>query len=232
MKSCRRLIIVIGGASLEGIANVVYLTGEGKTDNFSLNNYITNIKSTYFYIFMISLHQRYSLLNLSILASNLLMPANEDNSDEANKAKSVRELRKKIILFTLRSSFKHVSTVTHHGKVYQVINNTLQIEELNKELHFELEILDSMIETEREKQTSRNKEKFQDNLLILSNIFVIISVLSATWGLLSPFYDGKYPALWSKGFFLLAVIFLVEIGVGIYGVAQVFKKIKASNDNL
>lgn len=40
---------------------------------------------------------------------------------------------------TLRSSFKHVATVTHHVKVYQVINNTLQIEELNKELHFELD---------------------------------------------------------------------------------------------
>jgi hypothetical protein len=244
------------GVALEGVANIAYLINDEHCDSFFKNSYISTIKSTYFYIYMISLHQRYALLNLSIRSSKLLIqPSVNVNNDSTI---TVRGLRKEMIFFTLRSAFKHVSSVTHHGKVYKILNDTLQIDELNKELHFELEILDSMIEAElheelklkekeqlekekqvenerkeREQQQSnlekrsiKNREKFQDNLLILSNIFVVISTLSATWSLLSPFFNGEYPALWSKGFYLIVLIFSTVIISGITGVFLIFRKLK------
>lgn len=70
------------GISLEGCANIVYLVGDPKTDHFFQENYFPQIRSTYFYMYILALHQRYALLHYSILTLKLpISTIIDENSD-------------------------------------------------------------------------------------------------------------------------------------------------------
>src|SRR5690606_39133104 len=57
--------------SLEGLANLSFLTGDSGTDNFFQTQFPQHVETTYAYLYLIALHQRYGLLYLSTKASRL-----------------------------------------------------------------------------------------------------------------------------------------------------------------
>ncbi|OAT80904.1 hypothetical protein A6P54_12920 [Bacillus sp. MKU004] len=202
------------GVSLEGAANLVYLKNNQETDTFFQGNYLHNIKTTYFYLFMLTLHQRYSLLYINGIAAKL--PRNE-----AGNGKTVTSIRDRMIFFTLRSAFQHVSTITHQNKLYDVFQSTLQVDRMMDELHFELETLEQMAELKKTKERNR----MDDYLVNISSIFVFISTISAIWTMLIPILNGDHPAVGTNDFYIMISVYGVVCIIGFVMYLFVLRKL-------
>lgn len=149
------------GVSLEGLANLAYLTQNNVTNDFFTSNYIGNLEISYFYIYILALHQRYAFLALNVEASDISKGEDETIIDENSSEAKVLKLRKDINFLILRGFFKHVSSVTHQQSLYEVIAKNLSIEELKQDIHSEMEALASLAELQAAK---REKEKEKQEL--------------------------------------------------------------------
>ena len=145
------------GVSLEGLANIVYLVDDENTNKFFMGGYSGNLKNTYFYLYILALHQKYALMQFFSTATQLPYTdsalADPDNTllDELNS------LRRKIAHFIMRSYFGQVSNITHQKKLYEAIRQTLGIREMLDELHFELEQLAALTEMEEQKRLAAQR---------------------------------------------------------------------------
>jgi hypothetical protein len=203
------------GVSLEGVCNLVHTTDNENTNTFFSGNYFGNIKTTYFYTFMLALHQRYALLNLSILASEIKLTKNSEIN-------IINELKEKIIMFNLRCSFRHVTNITHHSNLYKMIRKNLQIEELMAELQGELTTLSTMIEMEYHNENERKKaieEKKQNRfnmvIVLATTAFVMVSTAADAWSVLNVFTDdirGNIPSFKSLAYIII-ISLIVLLGL-------------------
>lgn len=219
------------GISLEGLANISHMVGDKTTNDFFSGSYYGYLKNTYLYIYILALHQRYALLQLSIEASQL---SRED---------PVLSLREKIAYFTLRSLFLQVSNVSHHGRLYEVISKSLGIKGLWKELHLELEMLSSICSLKETKETARIREEEikqkevreeKENrlsifILVLSIFFVVFSTTADVWTIYLNIQEGRYPSPGSTYFFIFGgVLALLWTGV-LSAVFYYYKVIKENS---
>lgn len=190
--------------SLEGLANLSYLVEDEKTNRFFKSNYYGNLERSYFYLFIIALHQRYALIKLSKEATLLPISVNGLVKDKRNQIDSLRE---KIAYFNLRSAFKHVSYISHQDKIYQYFYHALQIDDLMTKIDSELESLGALVALQKE---SRHKRR--EGLYVgLTIIFAIISTMSAVWTLYKDFWKVDYqrPIFYATAFLILIVGFTV-----------------------
>ncbi|MEH7235771.1 CorA family divalent cation transporter [Bacillus sp. JJ1562] len=179
------------GISLEGLANIVTKTDDAKTEEFFQSSYMHQIESTYFYIYILALHQKYALLRLSIVASKLsydLQQVGEDNYTEQNFL--ISELRNQIVRFMLRSSYNQVTNITHYGHLYEMVRENLRISDLFRELHDELNALSSYTDAaeqriqhlaEQEKKVAT--EKFNSKITTISIFFLPVTVITGFFGM-------------------------------------------------
>ncbi|WP_335715673.1 hypothetical protein [Neobacillus drentensis] len=232
------------GVSLEGLTNVVHLTKDDVTNEFFNGNYQSNLAQSYFYIYIIALHQRYALLALNSRAQD--MPQSEKLS--ATECEKIQKLRKEINYFILRSFFKHVSSITHQQALYERIEKCLQIEELKQDLHLELDALSSVAELQQELQRQKDKdeqerkanlevlrkEKHADTFLLWSTVFVVFSAITGTWSVLADlFIKSKEPIFhYSANKVMLYIsIGLILLGIGAFvSVKKKWKTIESSNN--
>ncbi|MGG3563200.1 hypothetical protein ABES03_16530 [Neobacillus rhizosphaerae] len=155
------------GVSLEGLANLAYLTENDVTNDFFSSNYIGNLEISYFYIYILALHQRYAFLALNVEASEISKGEDETIIDENTSEAKVLKLRKEINFLILRGFFKHVSSVTHQQALYEVIAKNLSIEELKQDIHSEMEALASLAELQaakREKEKEKRELELREQL--------------------------------------------------------------------
>ncbi|THE12327.1 hypothetical protein E1I69_11535 [Bacillus timonensis] len=179
------------GISFEGLANIVTKTDDAKTEEFFQSTYMHQIETTYFYIYILALHQKYALLRLSIVASKLsydLQQVGEDNYTEQNFL--ISGLRNQIVRFMLRSSYNQVTNITHYGHLYEVIRENLRISDLFGELHDELNALSSYTDAaeqrmhqiaEEEKKVAA--EKFNNKITAISIFFLPVTVITGFFGM-------------------------------------------------
>jgi hypothetical protein len=164
---------------------------------------------------MLALHQRYALLNLSILASEIKLTKNSEIN-------IINELKEKIIMFNLRCSFRHVTNITHHSNLYKMIRKNLQIEELMAELQGELTTLSTMIEMEYHNENERKKaieEKKQNRfnmvIVLATTAFVMVSTAADAWSVLNVFTDdirGNIPSFKSLAYIII-ISLIVLLGL-------------------
>lgn len=178
------------GISLEGLANIVTKTDDEKTEEFFNSMYLHQIENSYFYLYILALHQRYALLRLSNLASKLSyeLDVNLDNYTEQNQL--IIQLRGQIIRFMLRSSYKQVSNNTHYSQLYEVIRENLKINDLFRELHDELDAISSITEVAEQRQhhleeTAKREqaEKFNNKITNITTLFLPITVITGFFGM-------------------------------------------------
>jgi len=213
------------GVSLEGVANLVYSTDNDTTNTFFGGNYFGNIKNTYFYTFMLVLHQRYALLYLSILASEIKLTINNDIN-------TINKLKEKIIMFNLRCSFNHVTVITHQSRLYEMVRKNLHVEELMNELHFELSVLSNMVEMEYQKEEEKAKseeekrqEKFNTVIVFATTAFVMISTAADAWGVIEVFRDDIMLGHLSTSAIVYIVVLLSILGLGLVGLIVFLKNL-------
>lgn len=209
------------GISMEAMANLAYLTGDPNTDEFFEGAYIHNVKTTYFYLYLLGLHQRYALLMLSIMASRL--PAQLTGLQDGGV---ISELQERMAIFTLRGSFRQVSNVTHQSRLYDKLRSMLRIEELMEELDTELEVLSSLAEVRARRREERQRieeekrkallekrqVRFHNYVMIMSTLFVVISTVADAFGLIDTLRSRGLPPLYSTSFYLLSAVSIV-IGI-------------------
>lgn len=237
------------GISLEGLANLTHVVNDSKTNQFITGNYYGNLERCYLYIYLLALHQRYALIYSTIQASKL--PKKIETYLDPNNEESINrleELKGKIVSFTLRCSYRQVSSVTHQAKIYEMMRSTLKIEELMDELHFELDTFMQITAMQNDKRlrkiqdndgkmrdfedkTQRVKDKysqrFQLLMLIITSIFVTVSTVNDANGAL-PLFKEIYP-LWphhTLGWAILVILLLMAVGFFIYIVWMIIQKIE------
>ncbi|HQD75594.1 MAG TPA: hypothetical protein PKM06_03185 [Bacillota bacterium] len=129
------------GISTEGLNNIVYLVDDNTTNEFMTTGYQKNLQNSYYYIYILALHQRFALLNFCSRVGS-------------RSGNNILNMRKRIADFRLRSVFQQVSNVDHQDVLYRRIRKILGIEEMLHELHFELEILaDLSVQEEQRKES-------------------------------------------------------------------------------
>lgn len=198
------------GISMEGLTNIVYLIEDDDvTNNFMLSGYTHNLENAYFYIYILALNQRYTLLRFF----------GQVGSPTGN---NIIKSRQHIARFWLRSLFRQVSNVDHQDHLYKRIHKVLGIEDLLEELHSELGLLADLSLIQEQQQESI----FQGRVMILSTIFVGISTAQSVWTMYTYYKGNLFPILFSWHFWLFfAALFIIIMGTGIWGY-KVFKQLK------
>ncbi|WP_442596639.1 hypothetical protein [Neobacillus sp. D3-1R] len=173
------------GVSLEGLSNIAFLTGDKETDQFFEKSFFDNLEQTYFYLYLLVLQQKYTLLKLSIEAGSLHEHISKLTVSE--QSETVNNFKERVIRFIVRGNYRQASYITHHADLYKIIRQRLGIDELLEELHNELEALSSFIDIKEDRE--HRKKEASTNLMIqlITLVFLPISVLSGIFGMNIPF---------------------------------------------
>ncbi len=228
------------GVSLEGLTNLVHLTDDDVTNDFFTSNYAGNLEVSYFYIYILALHQRYAFLKLNALASEISR-GEEEAIIEKESVTIIPKLRKDINFLILRGFFKHVSSVSHQQKLYEVIAKNLSIEELKEDLHFELEALAAIVELQESKRQKEmealyqqsekdqfdQREKNADRFLAVSTVFVVLSTITGSWAILVDFFEkSNRPPLAFPAPYALLILSVLLSSIGVWGYRYISAKWK------
>lgn len=230
------------GISQEGLANVVYLTGDPVTNSFfdtdaaarnkkNAAKYYPLLNSTYLYIYIISLHQRYALINLANLAADLpgdyrrIKPESGEDAVSAKPGLAIA-LQEQIAFFKLRALFCQLGNNDHHNRLYNRICSILGIRELLDELEQETSAIKALMdnieikqrweesEAKREKaaQEKKDQETRKENIdsakekeqRALTNLQYFIGIVGAFYAAVQ-FSDALWNMLRGKSFWTAVV---------------------------
>lgn len=197
-------------ASLEGIVNIYHLTNKEETNDFFTTIYQGATDSTYLYIYLVALHQRYALLNYSIIASKI-KKNNNIGKEDLDIIKAIKSEKLKFAYYNLRCTFKNLSNITHQNKIYCLIRKVLNIDDLWDEVNNELlglaqiledyeekiEKADEKARKEMERVRDKKEEKRLNFLTIgvasLAAIFWLPSIVVAFWDIIDRALYDKIP---------------------------------------
>ncbi|MCI3920000.1 hypothetical protein MO973_07110 [Paenibacillus sp. TRM 82003] len=178
------------GVSLEGLANVVTRTGDSETDAFFEGPYFHQLKSTYLFLYILGLHQKYALVYLSKLAGGLQGEPGGEKAELRAQSDAIDALKRRCIRFMLRSSYHQVSYNTHHSDVYELIRRRLRIEELSKEVNESLHALASLTDIveqalDRKEETAKREreEAFHRKITWITALFLPLTVVCGLFGM-------------------------------------------------
>lgn len=193
------------GMALEGAVSLVELAREEgagtTTDTFFQSNYVHSFETTYLYMYILALHQRYGLLHLTIEMSELSRKYDELTSRPIEQMKDVSAMHRRIVAFKLRSTFSQVSNVTHQESLYTRFREVLKIDDLLHGLHSEMETLSSLMEIsaarermKREAADKQKSERFQTAIAVVSLLFLPLGAATGFFGMNFSFI-GRFSAI-------------------------------------
>lgn len=204
------------GFSLEGVANLSLETGNHTTDDYFADHFFNNIEKTYFYLYLLLLQQKYSLLKMSVNAG--VIHNTLDGKNFSEQISIINHFKQEIVDFTVRGLYEQVSYITHHAELYEKIKNRLGIDSLYKELKSELDALSSFIEVaadkdERAKEEMLMESREKTNILIqvITLLFLPITAITGFFGMNVDFLKGK-----DEYFYYSAIILYVTAFFGFY----------------
>jgi hypothetical protein len=201
----------------------------------------------YFYLYLLVLHQRYALLYLCQLASNIPKTI-EAYINEISKDKSVitiEQIQEKLAYFKLRCDFGQVSNDLPLSKYYELIRRNLRIKEQLQELDEEMKMLSSLAllksqreseeqkELERQENEKENKRqaKFQTFIAIITTIFVMISTTADGMTVLQNLQENNIPRPGTMWFYIYKIgIYMLWIVFPIFLVFFLWAIFKRKND--
>ncbi len=213
------------GVSLEGMTNLLHLVDDAQTNAFMRGNYFGNLSGTYFFLYILAIHQRYALLRFAIEASQL--PKSKHLGSQ-----QIAEMRQRIANFSFRCLFRQVSNITHQAKLYNMLRQVLGIEDLMEELHYELEVLSSLAESDQNKRRMLLKEQeekekeaeakekdaldkqdnyFKSMFTVLTAIFIGLNTSSTVYG----FFKNEVRPLIPHYYLYVLALSIIAIWLGV-----------------
>lgn len=202
------------GVTLEGCANISHFTHDGSPDHFISNFLPERIKESYFYLYILALHQRFSLLILAQRTGRIPLnagPSMKKLSTDSDALDEIRQLQKDIPLYGLRINFSQVSHNSHYTLFYEKLKDVYRVDQLFSELDTEVKNLGAVIDQLEALDKCKKEEKLKNTELwiaVAAIIFAVVSVLSDGLGFLSfmKWFDDECPIIslgWVLGFIIV-----------------------------
>ena len=202
------------GVTLEGCANISYFTHDGSPDHFVSEILPGRIQESYFYLYILALVQRFSLLILAQRTGKIPLNAGQSMQKlpaDSGALKEIRLLQKDIPFYGLRINFSQVSHNLHYTLFYEKLKDVYRVDHLFNELDTEVKNLGAVLDQFDALEKSEKEQK-QKNIelwiAVAAIIFAIASVLSDGLGFLSymKWFDEKCPIVslgWVLGFIIV-----------------------------
>lgn len=161
-------------ASIEGCANIVRLTGtQDSTDVFFRENYLYR-QEIYFYLYILVLHQYYTLLGMSENIAKLPIDYNKYNKIGSTIPNALNKYNETINIFCLKIYSPQISHISHHNELYNYLIRQFDIKSSIEDIREALQIVDQMVKSSRQ----RERSNFLRVFVIFGGIFAILQTIS------------------------------------------------------
>lgn len=123
--------------SLEGGS---FLAADAPQTEFFRNTLPSHLRDQYFLLFLIALHQRFTLMMLSSKVALNWLPGSDIYNNKYNRQREqvFEEIRNQLLVFTARGYFTQVMQREHHHRCYRQWHQVFQIEQLYQEVNDEV----------------------------------------------------------------------------------------------
>jgi hypothetical protein len=161
--------------SIDGGAFVAF---DAPDTNFFRHYLPSHLRDQYFLLFIVTLHQRFALMNLSDhVAQGWSITRGEEDKREA----VFRDIRDALLMFTARGNFVQVMQQENHHRCYRKWQETFQIAELYREVCDEVHEMHQyllMEQNERIEQAQKEQEeKAEKRVQSLQNSLSFLGIL-------------------------------------------------------
>lgn len=215
--------------SKESCSNLVYVTDDDETNKFFRGGYKGNFKYTYLYIYILALHQYYGMIYLAKRISEFPADTNQYIPTRLHKSKktkmrtdnylALKQAKETVHFFYFKCMFEDISYVTHQHRLYSIMRESLCIEQLKKELQFEIETIGNIVEEVNQKYYSEKSKKNSQLFIMIGTSLTVVSTLSAIIGGMESYLEsnGRVYVL-AQGItcdklMLALYVFLIIVGV-------------------
>lgn len=166
---------LVWSVSREGVSTISALGKDPVTNQFLTNNYKASnalgAAHVYFYMYLMVLNQRYSLIKIATDINNK-MRGLDFSKDRVEMKTSLIAIRSEIAQLMLTGTFFDISSNSQYHTFYEKVRYTLGVEALLNELEVEIAGLDSVTEILRLKD-EEEKENRVKKLTKLGSLFAV-----------------------------------------------------------
>ena len=233
---------VYWGTSLNGAVCCACMTADSTTNAFFRDTFPSNLKETYWQLYILRLHQRYAVQAFQTRFSEAALVLKREDLAAVRKAyEEIRILRDDALSFRLKSAFSEPTSVEHINDFDRFLVTNLRTAELFKSFEERLLQLNEVIATVRdrleknEELKNRAKTLRRDRVLYLTaSLWTLIGFFELAWELAEHIAGRTIPAnsLWFILPAALAVIPCIGLFFELRKSSQEMKKAKAEAQRL
>lgn len=121
--------------TFNGAMNVSHLIDDSTTNDFFTNTFYFNLQQQYFYLFLLALHQRFSMIHQIVEMNDISSSVLCDNAMILLAKEHVDQHIEKMAFFEARAYFTNVSSITQISDYFSRMQQCFLIKELYIELN-------------------------------------------------------------------------------------------------
>ncbi len=157
--------------SLDGGA---FLSCDGPQTEFFKRTLPEHLRDHYFLLFLLSLHQRFTLMNLSQQVSEHWLERDDDA-----RTRAFERIRETMLEFMARGRFAQIMQQEHHHNCYRKWLTTFQVHELSEEVRSEVAEMHSHLQAIRERESQERLQHLEHRISSLVVLIGIPTLVSA-----------------------------------------------------
>jgi hypothetical protein len=177
-------------ASENGAVNMSFLMADETTDNFFKSEFISRLNTTYFSLFIHTLHQKYALLAY-MGEMGKLDKLDKDYCIMKKELKRAQQIHLDAVNLRFRAFFKFPSFVEHINNYFNLIQKSLNVTNIYDHFTTELANLTDICDTYVERIKARDTKIKQKNTdykdiftSIVAEIVAIVLLFNSSWSLI------------------------------------------------
>jgi hypothetical protein len=172
---------IMWSLSSEGVSNIVYTLDNEQAMKFFNDTFKTKRETNYYFMYILGLLQKYSLLYFTIRSTQVLYQSSIYSGAELTKEERDKELKRtrefysETLKFTVHGYYEQVSYHSHYNEIYVQLIKALRIPEMQQELSPKAEAFHQVIESLVFEQEMKEKESAKEEKEKQNNIFQTIT---------------------------------------------------------
>lgn len=208
------------GASLEGCANIVCLTGNDETTDAFFKETYWKRREIYFYLYVLVLHQFTTLLSISNKIAKLPIDIKDYQKLSSKESEDLVQYNEMVNLFCMKSFYSQVSHISHQNEYYNYLIKQFGIRTSIKDMQDSLLIVNQLVQNARAANRSEKWRIFA----ILGGLFVLIQTISSILTIYFMNIQGVSERF-SIGFFTISIMIISSfIGLIAWMISRISKK--------
>ncbi len=224
-------------ASLNGATNLSYQTADETTNLFFEDGFFEKALTSYYYLFLNVLHQRYAVSRIMADMGKLdcLVHNYQIMQDQFEEARICEE---RAVNLKFRAFFNNPSTVDHINAYYAMLGDAFATESLFGAFSSDITNLQNIcnryvtrIKARDEKLKQKKEAKIEILALFFGVIVAELSIFKTSWDIIEKVL-GRTLTFWSTGIILLAITLATPLVTMVINVVKQAKKIRALQEEL